>query len=310
MSHRIHNILNAFNQGTLFTESPSKIEPFHIYFKLKDFYKDKLTPTESIKMYSHHLKLEKGLSLLRQRNLAGAEAILGEIKRLDRNFPEFVQDAMDSLYYAMMSYYDYISYNNHEEALLKLRASIEKGTLQSKTYPFFCISIPTQWINILRVLIRTKQEPEIIIETTNLVKLTLLGVHENKTLVEAYHSLGKEEKDLVIRDVFDNLVFNLQRSFSVEKSNEIFFKIVSNILAFEPITQSFNSSVVWVLSILKDFENENYDSFLNKLNQPDRILLDIPTTLKQMIIDRVEQLEPYEAAALPLNQTITFKQAS
>lgn len=291
METRIDKILAAINQNELFVDTDTKLQPFHIYFGLKDFYKDKLTAKDSLQMYKHHLKLETCMSMLRQRNFAGASVTLNGVEKLDRNFPYFVQNGMDSLYLAMVSYSDYILNNDYETALKKLRLAIKFGIQQSHNYPYFILSIPTQWINILRVLIRTKQEKEAIIEITELLKLTLFSIHKDSSLEPIYDALGKEEHGLVIADVFDNTIYNLERSFGHQKMREVLSAVTSN-LKPEILSnkKSHNDSIVRVLSMLDDFYNDYPATFIDQLYSQIGTLIDIPSTLKKLLIDTVKAI--------------------
>ncbi len=289
MDTQLDEILSAINQERLFVDTHKQIEPFHIYFKLKDFYKDRLTAADSLKMYAHHLKLEKCMSLMRQRNTGGALSMLAEVERLDRNFPEYVQKGMDSLYLAMSSYQDYILDNNVDEAIRKLKLSIRNGILQSRDFPYFCISIPTQWINVLRVLTRLRLKDEIVKECVELLNFTLFGIHDDAEIGLIYNNVGEAEHGLVISDVFDNVIYNLERSFEYKGMEEVLAIIIDKVVGEHINSKSNHDSIIEVLTVLNDFYKKNYDAFINKLYFQRGSLVDIPSSLKRIVINNCQK---------------------
>lgn len=295
MDKQLDEILSAINEEKLFVDTHKQIEPFHIYFKLKDFYKDRLTSADSLKMYMHHLKLEKCMSLMRQKNTGGALSMLAEVERLDRNFPEFVQTGMDSLYLAMSSYQNYVLDYNVDEAIRKLKLSIRNGILQSKDFPYFSLSIPTQWINVLRVLTRLKLKDEIIKECVELLNFTLFGLHDDEEIGEIYNNIGEAEHSLVIADVFDNVIYNLERSFEYEGMEEILATIIDKVVGEDIITKCNHDNIIKVMTLLNDFNNKNYNDFINKLYYRKRGLIDVPSSLKRIIIYNCQKLSSVNA---------------
>jgi hypothetical protein len=289
MDAQLNEILSAINEEKLFVDTNKQIEPFHIYFKLKDFYKDSLTSADSLKMYAHHLKLEKCMSLMRQRNTGGALSMLAEVERLDRNFPVFVQKGMDSLYLAMSSYHDYIINDDVNEAIRKLRLSIKNGIIQSKDFPYFSLSIPTQWINILRVLTRLKLKDEIIKEGVELLNFTLFGLHNDAEIGIIYNNIGEAEHGLVITDVFDNVIYNLERSFEYEGMEEVLAIIIGQVVEENISIKSNHDNIIEVMGILNDFYKKNYDDFISKLYNQRGSLIDIPSSLKRIIINNCQK---------------------
>jgi hypothetical protein len=291
MEKTLNEISYAINQDSLFVDTHNQLQPFHIYFELKNFYKDKVSSSDSLKMYVHHLKLERCISLLRQRNTAGALSMLAEVEKLDRNFPDLVQKGMDSLYMAMLSYRDYIIHHHIDEAITKLNRSIQYGIIQSQDYPYFALTIPTQWINVLRVLIREKHEQIVIEETVKLLKLTLFGIHEQQTFGETYRNLDQAAHNLVIHDVFDNMIFNIESRFGYETLNDYLRKIIDKTLMETTDYHSFHPEIVTVLSLLKQVNDQQTEAFIYQLHEQKGKLIDIPSSLKRLIINYFQQIK-------------------
>jgi hypothetical protein len=308
METKINEIFNAINQNVLFIDSPNKLEPFHIYFKLKNFYKDILTPEDNLNMYIHHLKLEKCLSQLRQRNFDGANGLLIEIEKLDRVFPEFVQNGMDALYYAMLSYNDYVANNNIEEALTKLKLAIKSGIKQSTYYGYFSVSIPTQWVNILRVLIRVKREKEIIKESALLLKYTLYGIHDDVLLCKAYNEVGTLEHNSFLQESLDNLILNLEKSFGYSGMRSILNNVISIVLSEHYCNPSYNESIVRILRIIQKYDIGHIEGFIEELHTNIQRLNDVPDLLKKIVIDSFKSIRQeeklFEVSESPLYEVI------
>jgi hypothetical protein len=296
-TQKFNILLSKIDQDKIFIDTSNKIEPFHIYFKLKEFYKDKITSAESLSMYVHHLKLEKCLSELRKRNTEGSVFLLSEVEKLDRKFPIFLQNGMDSLYLAMLAYSDYILYEDCEKALYKLRLSIEKGILQSMNFPFFCLSIPTQWINILRILANNVQKEAAIEEIINLLKFILFGIHIDNDFSKTYHGLGETEHDFVISDVFDNIIYSLEKNFGYETMREILNITTSEVLSMSSNCKAYNNSVVSILSIIN-----NQSSFIDNLYAKVGLLTNIPKSLQRIVLDDFRRI--YQNSHFFLNHSI------
>jgi Txe/YoeB family toxin of Txe-Axe toxin-antitoxin module len=307
MEKKINEILDAINQNTLFIDSENKIEPFHIYFKLKNYYKGVLTTEDSLNMYIHHLKLENCLSLLRQRNFEGAKGVLVEIEKLNRKFPDFVQNGMDALYFAMLSYNDYVVNQNLEDTLLKEKIAIERGIVQSTYYGYFSVYIPTQWVNILRVLIKYKKEREIIREATLLLKFTLYGIHEDESLCKAYGGVGELEHNLFLKEVLDNLVLNLERSFGYEGMRAMMNNIISIVLSGYYNKPSYNHSIIQVFELIQKYDIGRIEDFIEGIHNNIHTLRDIPDSLKKILTDSFKVvIQETNMKETHLHEAITF----
>lgn len=299
MNAILHRLLPALSNNEIFTENPEKLEPFHIYFKLKDYYKEQLSPADSTKMYVHHLKHEKCLSLLRQRNLEGANGLLLEIQRLDRSFPEVVQRGMDSLHYAMLAYVDYILLDDTEEALRKLKVAVARAEQQCESYPYFCMSIPTQWINILRLVIRSRNEVRLTAELVGLLKLCMFGISEDCRVRQAYMTLGHKEHALVVGDVFDNVVFNLDKSFGFDKAIKLINQTVRQVLQESGEATCFTPGILHVLEMLQLADEGQVDRLAQHLWFDQARLVDVPDSLKRILVYVIRGLLLPEADDAP-----------
>lgn len=295
MNAILHRLLPALSNNELFVESADKLEPFHIYFKMKDFYREQLSSADSAKMYVHHLKHEKCLSLLRQRNLEGANGLLLEIQKLDRNFPVLVQSGMDSLHHAMLAYVDYILLDNAEEALRKLKMAVTLAEQQCESYPYFCISIPTQWINILRLLIRSRDELRITNELVPLLKLCMFGVCESVAVQDAYKTLRYKEHVLVVSDVFDNVIFNLDKSFGFAYTVQLLNQIVRQVLLEADELPCYTPGTLHVLRLLQLADEGRVDTVAECLWFEQSLLVDVPDSLKRILVYVVKNMLLVEA---------------
>lgn len=291
----LHRLLPALSNNEIFVDSPGKLEPFHIYFKMKDYYKEQLSPADSAKMYVHHLKHEKCLSLLRQRNLEGANGLLLEIQKLDRTFPAQVQSGMDSLHYAMLAYVDYILLDNPEEALRKLRVSVARAEQQCEFFPYFCMSIPTQWINILRLVIRSRNERQITGELVPLLKLCMFGISESESVRNTYKTMGYKEHALVVGDVFDNVVFNLDKSFGFAHAVQLINQAVRQVLLEAEEATCFTPGILHVLQMLQLADEGRVDTLAQCLWLNQSLLVDVPDSLKRILVYVIKNLLMTEA---------------
>jgi len=248
-------------------DNENDLQPFNIYFNLKEYYTKDLSRSELSNMYIHHLKCERCLSMLRLGNIKGSIVLYREIANLDFNFPSCIQHGMDSFFFAMAAYYDFIVHENFEDALKKLKLGMESVITQAKDFPFFILEFSTQWINIIRIFIKEKKKDAIIQEFSCLLQLVMYGMHTNKIAENSFKELDIKERDFCVNDVFNNVIYSLEKRFEHEEVLEIINEVFCLVVRQMPIDKlqysSYNSSINKLFAVLSAHLENDYEKYFN-----------------------------------------------
>lgn len=250
-------------------DNEDDLQPFNIYFNLKEYYTKNLSGSELSNIYIHHIKYERCLSMLRSGNIKGSIVLYKEIVNLNFNFSSCIQHGMTSFFFAMAAYYDFIVHENFEDALNKLKLGIDNVITQAKDFPFFILELSTQWINIIRIFIKEKKKEAIIQEFSCLLQLVMYGMHTNKIAENSFKELDIKERDFCVNDVFNNVIYSLGKRFDYEEVlkiiNEVFCLVVPQMPIDKLQYSSYNSSINKFFVVLRAHLENDYEKYLDNI---------------------------------------------
>lgn len=258
------NLLDHFTNSFVLEVGDDSFKPLHIFRKMVENYDSRLSFDDKILMFLHFEKYEYCLKLCRKRDLDSATFILKEIQRLSKTFPDFMQAGMDSLYYAMIAYYEY-SFNRYPEALMLLDKAIYKAKIQGEDFPLMLGSICEQWLNKIRVYMKMNHA-DLISETTALFLFCLTGMYPDERVEFNFKHLQKGYHKLIIDHVINSVGEGILRMCkdNFDKANSLYQEVIISLLPYLS-SDVLNQSTVEAIEIIGLYYKSEFEEVNDKM---------------------------------------------
>ena len=195
-------LLDHFNSTHVLDAPEITYRPLHIFREMIKRYQDQVQLKEKFLLFLHFEKYETCLQYCRTRELGTATFLMNEINKLKSDFPSCLKEGMESLYLAVVAYYEY-AFLRYKSANEYLDLAIEKAKAQSKDFPLMTGSIGEQWLNKIRVYLKMKDTSLIIDETVKLFSFCLDGKYPDTEIAARYKGLGYDNHQLMINHVIN-----------------------------------------------------------------------------------------------------------
>jgi vacuolar-type H+-ATPase subunit H len=193
----IENFISKFNSNSILTDNKEIYEPFHIFYKLIDYFGIKQDKNKFMTSYYKFVLIDMCLNLTRRRDLNSAKFIYDNIKLDINEIDSKIQSGILSLYYAMVSYLEFIE-NNSDKADELLDKAISNARCQSETFNDFLSSVQEQWLNKVRIYIRDQKRDKIIEQSKKLFAFSLFGADEDNTITKRFETLPNSVHQLML----------------------------------------------------------------------------------------------------------------
>jgi len=259
----------------------------HIYYNLEKLaIANKISIEKKMKMFYIFSLNEICLSLFRERRNNEAENLFLYISKLDINIDATIDFGMLGLYTAMAAYRDYV-YQNYLEAEIKLQKAICYSINQSKTIPRFLIALQDQWLNRIRVIIKTNfDEKELKKECLLLLSFHYNGVLDERNYLPILKNNSKIDLERPIGTTLNQLIQmldNLIEKSKISKDfyNSFFKDLNETIIRYD---NKFEYGFSRIISILnKCYDRENIFDLLDEFKKNIDLINTSPFFIKRKI---------------------------
>ena len=280
MKELIHNILSKIESdcGTQIVQPQFKNR--HIFDDLSNNFKSELSSEAKMSLYYYMSHSEKALNHYRNREFYQGNGSFEKLFPLDNFFVGAIRNGMLSLHNSLSSYKNYVE-DNYSQAILEIDLAISLAIEQSKTFPYFVIAIGEQWLNKVRVLIKTGNLSETIVETILLNQFLLYGKHDNHTATANIEMVEAEHRKLMLTHVINSIDIALGKSF---KGKEDFYNIISKEIPTSRVVNPALKSIVSGYQVIHSMA-AGEAGFLEQLAQNFESIEMCPKALKQFIFN-------------------------
>ncbi|WP_140418671.1 hypothetical protein [Pedobacter sp. AJM] len=293
MKELIHNILNKIEGDDRISIAQPKFKNRHIFDDLSGYFKSELSKEEKMSLYYYMSHSEKALNHYRNREFYQGDGSFKKLFPLDDFFSDKIRSGMMSLHYSLSSYKNYVE-SNYPLAMSEIDAAKLLAIEQSKTFPYFVIAIGEQWLNKVRVLIKTGNLSDTISETILLNHFLLYGKHSDQTAVANIETVETEHRKLMLTHVINSIDTALGKSF---KGKEDFYSIISKeIPTSEPVHQELKP-IIDAYQVINAVSKGEAD-FLEQLVQNFNNIETCPKALKQFIFNEFIRVCSVQGLAL------------
>lgn len=277
-------LLDHFTNIKVLESTENVYRPLHIFRELIKHYNHQLTLTDKTLLFLHFEKYESCLQLSRKRELSTATFLMSEMRKLSFDFPSPLKHGMNSLYFAMVAYYEY-AFQRYDSALENLDIAIQDAIVQGKKFPLMLCSIGEQWLNKVRVYLKMKNIPVIIKETTKLFSFCLTGTHTDREVETLYKTLGYDNHKLMIDHVINSVCEGIMRMYTdiLIYSEALYSDIL---FALEPIlnNQTLNEHAATIIKLIITYYKGDDTTFFKAIANHFEALQNSPRFLQKLVL--------------------------